>query len=214
VSEASFGSPVPSPSRFNPPFLLDVLERTFVLILVVGLMLRLAPSFAEHPTAVLILISEGLTALMIVLRRPGPAMNTTYGWSIALVGTCAPLMVGPWGTELVPPLLTVTLMMIGLAFSIWAKMSLRRSFGLVPANRGVKRGGPYRLVRHPMYFGYLLAHMGFLLSAFSLANAAVYAACWTAMVLRIRAEEEFLGTDPEYAAYTQTVRWRLIPFLW
>ena len=36
------------------------------------------------------------------------------------------------------------------------KLSLGRSFGLMPANRGVVSTGMYRLVRHPIYLGYLV----------------------------------------------------------
>ena len=111
-------------------------------------------------------------------------------------------------------LVTVGLMSFGLLCSISAKIFLRRSFGIVPANRGVQREGPYRVVRHPIYFGYLLAQIGFFCVSVSVSNAVVYAACWLAMVLRIRAEEEILGLDPAYAEYQRNVRYRLIPFVW
>ena len=39
--------------------------------------------------------------------------------------------------------------------------TLGRSFGIVAANRGVKTRGPYRLVRHPAYFGYLMSYLGY-----------------------------------------------------
>ena len=38
---------------------------------------------------------------------------------------------------------------------IAGKVVLGRSFGLVPANRGIVARGPYLLVRHPIYAGYL-----------------------------------------------------------
>jgi protein-S-isoprenylcysteine O-methyltransferase Ste14 len=34
----------------------------------------------------------------------------------------------------------------------------------MPANRGVVSSGLYRLVRHPIYMGYLITHAGFLLA--------------------------------------------------
>ena len=52
----------------------------------------------------------------------------------------------------------------GFVLQLSAKLTLRRSFGVVAANRGVKASGPYRLVRHPMYAGYALTHVGFLLA--------------------------------------------------
>ena len=46
---------------------------------------------------------------------------------------------------------------VGVSFSLGAKAFLRRSFGIVAANRKVQRGGPYRLVRHPLMLGFLIA---------------------------------------------------------
>lgn len=194
--------------------LLDLLERAFVLVLVSSFLYRLVPTVGTSVPNLLILISEGLTALMILIRRPGPAMNTGYGWAIAIIGTCAPLLVVPSDERWIPAAATVGLMSFGLLCSISAKIFLRRSFGIVPANRGVQREGPYRVVRHPIYFGYLLAQIGFFCFNVSVMNAIVYSACWLAMVLRIRAEEEMLGLDSAYREYQQAVRYRLIPFVW
>ena len=41
-----------------------------------------------------------------------------------------------------------------------AKFSLARSFGLAPANRGVKSRGAYAFLRHPMYLGYVVEWIG------------------------------------------------------
>ena len=56
---------------------------------------------------------------------------------------------------------TVTISACGLIVVIGGKVSLGRSFGLMPANRGVVSTGLYRLVRHPIYMGYLITHVGF-----------------------------------------------------
>src|SRR5438093_1166549 len=84
-------------------------------------------------------------------------------------------------------------------------------FGLAAANRGVKRAGPYRLLRHPMYAGYALTQIAFLLLNPGLWNLAVYALSWGVQVLRIRAEERVLLEDPAYRAYAGEVRYRLLP---
>ena len=193
---------------------LDIAERLFVMVLMVLFLVRLAPMIESGACNILIAVSEGLSAILILTRRPGAMIATPYAWTIAIAGTCAPLLVAPGGERLIPGTAPLVLMAAGLAFSISAKIFLRRSFGILPANRGVQLGGPYRIVRHPMYAGYILTHAGFLISSFELRNILAYAACWTAMALRIRAEEAILSRDPAYRAYQAKVRSRLIPGLW
>ena len=193
---------------------LDMAERCFVLVLMALFLIRLAPMIPSGACNILIAVSEGLSAILILTRSPGAMVVTPYAWGIAIVGTCAPLLIVPGGAALIPGEAPALLMATGLAFSISAKIFLRRSFGILPANRGVRRSGPYRLVRHPMYAGYVLTHAGFLISSFCLRNLIAYALCWVAMVLRIRAEEAILSRDPAYRDYQGAVRRRLIPFLW
>jgi protein-S-isoprenylcysteine O-methyltransferase Ste14 len=194
--------------------LLDLAERGFVLLLMALFLIRLAPMIGSGACNILIAISEGLSAILILTRRPGAVIATFYAWAISIAGTCAPLLVAPGGSRLIDGTAPLVLMATGLAFSISAKAFLRRSFGILPANRGVRRTGPYRLVRHPMYAGYVLTHAGFLISSFGLRNVAAYAICWAAMALRIRAEEAILSRDPAYRAYQGAVRYRLIPGIW
>jgi len=137
-----------------------------------------------------------------------------YPFLIGFAGTALPLFIRPVeGAALILAALTVTLMVAGLAVNIAAKLFLNRSFGVVAANRGVKRGGPYRLVRHPMYLGYFATQFGFLLSSFSIQNLALYLIAWVFQLLRILEEERFLSLDPAYRAYQSTVRYRLFPGL-
>jgi protein-S-isoprenylcysteine O-methyltransferase Ste14 len=218
-------SALPGPSgvgarRTRSAILLDFGERAFVLALAASFFSRM--SFAigaggidsSNLCNLLITISEGLTALFILVRRPGEVATSLYAWAISIAGTCAPLMVVPGGLALLPAGACIASMSVGLAFTIAGKAVLRRSFGIVPANRGVQRGGPYGIVRHPIYAGYLLTHAGFLAANFSLWNVAVYAVCWLAMILRIAAEEEVLSADPAYRLYAGKVRHRLIPAFW
>jgi protein-S-isoprenylcysteine O-methyltransferase Ste14 len=106
------------------------------------------------------------------------------------------------------------IMIAGLLLSISAKVALNRSFGVTAANRGVKREGPYRLLRHPMYAGYALTQVAFLLLNPCAWNLAIYALSWTVQVLRIGAEERLLLEDPAYQAYAGRVRFRLAPGLY
>ena len=65
----------------------------------------------------------------------------------------------------------------------------------------MKASGPYRLVRHPMYLGYVTVHIGFLLLSPNLWNLVVYGLSFAIQIVRIRAEERLLGLDPAYAAF-------------
>jgi protein-S-isoprenylcysteine O-methyltransferase Ste14 len=94
-----------------------------------------------------------------------------------------------------------------------ALFSLKRSFGVVPANRGIQDGGLYRFVRHPLYAAELLALLGVLIANASILNALIWTAECALQCLRARAEEQLLGTDATYRAYRGRVRYRLIPGL-
>jgi protein-S-isoprenylcysteine O-methyltransferase Ste14 len=103
------------------------------------------------------------------------------------------------------------ILLLGMLTHIVAKLTLLRSFDLVAADRGIKVGGLYAYVRHPMYAGYMLTHVGFLLASPSLWNAAIYAAVWSFLVARMVAEERILCNDPQYREYARLVRHRVVP---
>jgi protein-S-isoprenylcysteine O-methyltransferase Ste14 len=83
----------------------------------------------------------------------------------------------------------IALVVIGNLFQAMAKLSLRRSFGIAPANRGIKSDGLYRFIRHPMYAGYLAVHIGIMILMPSPLNLTLYTIGWWAQILRLRAEE-------------------------
>lgn len=75
--------------------------------------------------------------------------------------------------------------------------------------------GPYHVVRHPMYSGAVLWFVGMPLWLESCAGALFAIILIGLFVLRIFLEEGLLRRElPGYAAYTERVRYRLIPFLW
>lgn len=103
------------------------------------------------------------------------------------------------------------LTLLGGALSILGLAALGKGFGVLPAFRQLASGGPYAIVRHPVYAGYLLMDCAILLSYPRLLNMAV-AACNTGMLIaRIRKEEQVCAALAPYRGYMARVRFRLIP---
>jgi len=75
--------------------------------------------------------------------------------------------------------------------------------------------GVYGVVRHPMYAGTVPLLIGMPLWLESYFTALLAIVPIGLLALRIRFEEQFLRRELKgYDAYTQRVRYRLIPFLW
>ena len=104
-------------------------------------------------------------------------------------------------------------MIAGIYLEIAAKLSLGRSFGIIAANRGVRTQGPYRFIRHPMYAGYLLTHIGILMAMPTWRTAALYSMTLTFQLWRMEREEGVLKHDADYRSFAQRVRYRLVPEL-
>jgi protein-S-isoprenylcysteine O-methyltransferase Ste14 len=105
------------------------------------------------------------------------------------------------------------MMLTGLAVQIGGKAALWRSFGVVPGIQSVRTTGPYRLIRHPIYAGYTLTHIGFVVGYPSQQNALLYAITFAIQVARLFREERLLMNEPSYRDYAARVRYRLVPGL-
>jgi protein-S-isoprenylcysteine O-methyltransferase Ste14 len=198
----------------NIPFFLDIIERTVAAAFFSFFALRFLEAYLEtgHVFLLCQLIAELLVIGFLLVRRFSSQVSLNpVDWCMAVAGTSLPLLVAPGGEPLVSSSLAVSIMLAGLLINFWAKFSLRRSFGIVAANRGVKTKGPYSLIRHPMYFGYVVTHIGFLLSNPTFHNLLVYSAALACQIYRIRAEERALSPDPHYQSYSAEVRYRLVP---
>ena len=210
---------------------LDVIERAVVLILFLYFANRMLRPLAvlitaeiaypelfwlaasKNLDAALLVISELLGVLLILTRRSATAVSThPLDWALSLIAVNAPLLAVPAAAStFMPSQIPAALMFAGMTIQISAKAALWRSYGLIPANRGVKTGGPYRFVRHPMYFGYTLTHIGFLLGFPSLQNFLLYVATFLIEVARLLREERILNQDSVYRDYATRVHYRLIP---
>jgi protein-S-isoprenylcysteine O-methyltransferase Ste14 len=211
---------------------LDLAERAGVLVLFAVFVHRMLPRLVNlvlieiaHPEvilpaasinaqALLLVIAEGLGVLLILIRRRSASLSSQpFDWALSFSAVSAPLLLTTpaAANPYVPEVLPIALMLAGLLIQISGKAALWRSFGLVPANRGVKTHGLYRFVRHPIYAGYTLTHVGFLIGFPSLPNSLLYAAVLAIEIARLTREEGVLRRDPAYQAYAARVRYRLLP---
>jgi protein-S-isoprenylcysteine O-methyltransferase Ste14 len=192
----------------------DLAARALIVGLFTMLTVNLLGDFLRtgHLTGLLLLMSEALVVVLTIVRR----RTTLIDRSAAAVVTTAISIAGPpllrvGEGGLLPDAVTATVSAAGLGFVIAGKLALGRSFGIAPANRGVVIRGPYGLVRHPIYTGYLVTHLAFLVAHPSPWNVAVLVAADGALVLRALLEERVLSADEVYRTYCQRVGWHLIP---
>ncbi len=192
----------------------DYAERLLLFCLYVLLFQRLAPSLGRQPINSLLLVGESLVVGFVVFRRTAKDVsNRPLDWLLALAGTLPPLFLRSGGAHLASGAVAAILMVSGILVQVSAKAFLRRSFGMAAANRGIKREGPYRIVRHPIYLGYAITWAGYLLINAQAFNIALISFACVMQVARVMVEERLLANDPAYRDYTATVRYRLIPGL-
>jgi protein-S-isoprenylcysteine O-methyltransferase Ste14 len=142
------------------------------------------------------------SAVPLILQFVLPGLDVRFGWSrlpdsIVLLGAA--------------------LTLLGYIIVILTFMKNRFASRVIVVEEGQKviTTGPYKLVRHPMYFGTILLYT---FSPLALGSYwAVIPALFMIPVLvyRIINEEEILKRDlPGYIEYTEKTRYRLIPGLW
>jgi protein-S-isoprenylcysteine O-methyltransferase Ste14 len=110
----------------------------------------------------------------------------------------------------------IALSALGVAFSLWAIVTLGRHYDLVlevHLDHELVRRGPYALVRHPVYTGLALHFAGVCLATGNLMLiAGTLLVSFPAFYLRARAEEALLRDrfGAEYEKYAREVR-MLVP---
>ncbi|HYB90021.1 MAG TPA: isoprenylcysteine carboxylmethyltransferase family protein [Candidatus Binataceae bacterium] len=102
----------------------------------------------------------------------------------------------------------------GVVLSQVARLWMGRSFGFLPANRGIVSRGPFSIVRHPIYLGWLILMIGYACSYPTIRNWFFVVVSWPFLAWRISLEEEVLNADPEYRAYESRVHFKLVPHVY
>ncbi len=160
-----------------------------------------------------LLVVNSIFVVLYIAKRDATSITTSPQlWLLGLAGSCAPLLLRPTDTM---PLATLgtAIQFVGLLAIGASLLSLRRSFGIVPANRGVQTDGLYSHVRHPLYASELLWMLGFVVANPSVPNAGIWIVSCALQFSRAVAEERFLLADAAYRQYLSRVPYRLIPRL-
>jgi protein-S-isoprenylcysteine O-methyltransferase Ste14 len=166
-----------------------------------------------HITGLMMMASESLVVILTIVRRRAVSVDrSTVARVLTAVSVAGPLLLRAGsGTAIVSDGMSASILGLGAGLIILGKVSLGRSFGLVPANRGVVVRGPYTVVRHPIYAGYLVAHAGFLLAHPTWINIAIVLVADSALIVRALVEERSLSSDAAYQAYCARVAWHIVP---
>ena len=193
----------------------DLAARALIIVLFSLMAVRFASDFVAtgRLTGLFLLASEVLVVMLTLVRRSAVIVDRSIRARVlTTVSMMGPPLLAPAAVmPLAPEAVTVGLSCAGLCVVIAGKITLGRSFALLPANRGVVSNGLYRIVRHPIYLGYLVTHVAFLVASPSLWNIVALLAADAALLARAVCEERTLAQDPEYREYQTRVRWRVAP---
>lgn len=205
----------PAATRRRSDRVADFTGRVVIVALFTMLTVAILADFVAtgRATGLLLLASEALVVVFTVFRRSAVWMDRSWRARIlTAVSLAGPPLVRPTADgALAPEVATLALSAAGLLVVVAGKLSLGRSFGLMPANRGIVSTGLYRWLRHPIYAGYLVTHLAFVAAHATIWNIAVLVIADIALLVRAVIEERTLALDPAYASYQQRVRWRVCP---
>jgi protein-S-isoprenylcysteine O-methyltransferase Ste14 len=120
----------------------------------------------------------------------------------------------------VPPAVSLAgdaLVILGFVLTFVVLRANRYAASTIQITEGqtVVSTGPYALIRHPMYAGALPLLVGTPLALGSWWGLFSLAVIVPALIWRLLDEEKFLARNlPGYAEYQNTVKYRLVPFVW
>lgn len=157
-----------------------------------------------------------LITLFFTRSQASATSRSVLARVLAYVGSFTPfllvLVTSPEGGATFTSL-SVLMMTSGMLFSLYSLKTLGRSFGVVPQARALVHGGPYRLIRHPLYAGKIVTLGGTILAGLTVAKAGIFLLFVAIQSYRAIEEEKVLEENiPEYSAYKAVTK-RFIPWV-
>lgn len=180
--------------------------------------------FADKVVSPLLYTAFCAIPAVIYLTRPRPrARDGRVGARVAaFTGTFMQLLVGTflgagpvlYGLPLFVGGVSVVVSIASFTGALWSLAYLRRNLSIIPEARRLATGGPYRVVRHPLYLFEIMAALGALGAAPGLISALSLVVFVGMQMVRAGYEERLLvSAFAEYADYARRTR-RLVPFVW
>lgn len=176
----------------------------------------LAPSVDRWTVGRICIAALNLVAGTLILLRGAARRGPTWfeiasvlpsflagGWAFQMAGSPS---TWPWWIN--------AAFVGGTAWTLWAFLTLGRSFSIAPADRGLVRHGPYAWIRHPAYAGELVLMTACCLAAGTTWSLAPLVLAIPAIVWRIQVEEQLLAESGVYDAYAADAPWRIVPGVW
>ena len=184
------GSSSPPADNWLLLLLSDLASLVFLCLIVVMAVIRLKPSRGAQgiePRVTAMAATYLMLPLVVMVESVPPSA------AVAVAGLC--------------------LVALGFALSAYVLAWLGRSFSIMAEARRLVTGGPYAIVRHPLYVTEAIAVLGMVMLNWSLIAVLVVGVQWCLQLRRMRHEEEVLrAAFPEYEAYAgRTPRW--LPWL-
>jgi hypothetical protein len=175
--------------------------------------------FAAHHS----LFARDPVKAWLVRAVPRPLLRSVYVWTASVLLILVCVLWRPIGSEIYRAAggLAVVLALVQLV-GVWLIAQAIKVIdplelaGIRPASATseLQIAGPYRVVRHPLYLGWMLAVFG----APHLTGSRLLFAALTSfyLVIAIPWEERSLVTafGDRYVRYTRSVPWRVVPFVY
>ena len=161
-----------------------------------------------------LLFAVTVIGLLFARRPPTAGASGIAPRVAAILGTYLSVGLLMLPRPALPPALlavSTSLILAGMAFALYALLSLGSSISMMAEARKLVTSGPYSIVRHPLYVAEEIAGLGVLIQFFSVWAVLIAVLQFCCQLYRMQCEENVLsGAFDDYQSYKART-FRMIP---